>query len=69
MYVCVCNGVSDRDVAQAKAQGCRSVDELAMRTGCGTTCGCCRDFAQQLLDEGGVASTSAPFSLPMAVAA
>jgi len=69
MYVCVCNGVSDRDVAQAKAQGCRSIDDLAMRTGCGTTCGCCRDFAQQLLDDGCGTSAPAPFGLQMAVAA
>lgn len=69
MYVCVCNGVSDRDVAQAKAQGCSSLDDLAMRTGCGTTCGCCRDFAQQLLDEGCAGTAPVPCGLPMAVAA
>ena len=50
MYVCICNGVTERDIRQAAEAGCRSLSELTMRTGCGATCGTCLDTAAQLLD-------------------
>jgi bacterioferritin-associated ferredoxin len=50
MYVCICNGVTDRDIRQAAEAGCRSVAELTMRTGCGATCGSCLDTAAAILD-------------------
>ncbi len=51
VYVCICNGVTERDIRQAAEGGCRSVAELTMRTGCGATCGTCLEFAVGLLDE------------------
>lgn len=51
MYVCLCNGVTDREIREVAAAGCRTLSELTMRTGCGATCGSCLDMAQQLLDE------------------
>ena len=51
MYVCICNGVTDHDIRQAAEGGCRTVAELTMRTGAGSTCGSCVDLATQLLDE------------------
>ena len=51
MYVCLCNGVTDREIREVAAAGCRTLPELAMRTGCGATCGSCLEMAQQLLDE------------------
>ena len=51
MYVCVCNGVTDRQIREAAENGCRSVAELTMRTGAGATCGTCLDLAAELLDE------------------
>ena len=51
MYVCICNGVTDREIRQAVEAGCRSVPELTMRTGAGATCGSCLDIAAQLMDE------------------
>jgi len=50
MYVCICNGVTDRDIRQAAEAGCRSVAELTMRTGAGATCGSCLDMAAELLE-------------------
>ena len=50
MYVCICNGVTDRDIRQAVEAGCRSLPELTMRTGCGATCGSCLDTAAAILD-------------------
>ena len=51
MYVCICNGVTERDIRQAADAGCRSLPELTMRTGCGATCGTCLETAASLLDE------------------
>jgi len=51
MYVCICNGVTDRDIRQAVEAGCRSVPELTRRTGAGATCGSCLDLAAQLMEE------------------
>lgn len=51
MYVCLCNGVTERDIRQTAAAGCRSVAELTMRTGCGAGCGACLPVASQLLDD------------------
>jgi len=51
MYVCLCNGVTDREIREVAAAGCKSLPELTMRTGCGATCGSCLDMAQQILDE------------------
>ncbi|ASR42656.1 (2Fe-2S)-binding protein [Luteimonas sp. S4-F44] len=51
MFVCICNGVTDTQIRQAAAHGCREVSELTMRTGCGATCGSCTDMAASLLDE------------------
>jgi bacterioferritin-associated ferredoxin len=51
VYVCLCNGVTERQIREVAAAGCRTVPELTMRTGCGATCGSCLDMAQALLDE------------------
>lgn len=50
VYVCICNGVTDRQIREAAEAGCRSVSELTMRTGCGSTCGSCLDMAGDLLE-------------------
>lgn len=51
VYVCICNGVTERDIRQVAEAGCRSVPELTMRTGCGASCGSCLDLAARLLDD------------------
>jgi len=51
MYVCLCNGVTDLDIRNAAAAGCRTLGELTMRTGCGATCGCCLSMAEDMLVE------------------
>lgn len=50
MYVCICNGVTDRQILEAAANGCRSVSELTMRTGCGANCGSCLETAASMLE-------------------
>ena len=51
MYVCVCNGVTDRNIREAVEKGCSSVGELTMRTGCGAGCGSCLEMAAGLIDD------------------
>jgi bacterioferritin-associated ferredoxin len=41
MYVCLCNGVTDRDILQAIEAGASSAEEVAHCTGAGTRCGSC----------------------------
>ena len=50
LYVCICNGVTDRQIREAAASGVRSVAELTMRTGCGATCGSCLETATAILE-------------------
>jgi bacterioferritin-associated ferredoxin len=67
MYVCICNGITERTVRQAAADGVRNLSELTRRTGCAGTCGGCADYAEQILrDEH---NRVAAFPLPLFVAA
>lgn len=50
MYVCICNGVTDRQVREAAENGCNSMAELTMRTGCGAACGSCLETATAILE-------------------
>jgi bacterioferritin-associated ferredoxin len=51
MYVCLCNGVTEREIRQTAAGGCRTMAELTMRTGCGAGCGSCVCMATEILEE------------------
>jgi bacterioferritin-associated ferredoxin len=66
MYVCICHGVTDKDIREAAEAGCSSVSELAMRTGLGTGCGTCGELASTLLAE---ARDRQDFPLPVLAAA
>ncbi|MDR1074962.1 MAG: bacterioferritin-associated ferredoxin [Xanthomonadaceae bacterium] len=64
MYVCICNGVTDKHIRTAAGEGCRSVAELTMRTGCGSNCGSCLEYAASMLAE---AHAQREQSLPFAI--
>jgi bacterioferritin-associated ferredoxin len=51
MYVCLCNGVTERAIRQTAAEGCSTMAELTMRTGCGAGCGSCVCMATALLED------------------
>ena len=51
MYVCICHGVTDQDIRNAADAGCGSLAELTMRTGLGSGCGTCGEFAREILDD------------------
>lgn len=50
MYVCVCNAITDRDIARAAREGARNVSDLSAALGVATGCGTCKEMAQGLLD-------------------
>ncbi len=51
MYVCICNGVTDRQIREAADAGCDSVSEMTMRTGAGASCGSCLGLVAEMIDE------------------
>jgi bacterioferritin-associated ferredoxin len=51
MYVCICNGVTDRQIREAAEAGCGSVPEMTMRTGAGANCGACLGLVAELIEE------------------
>lgn len=51
MYVCLCHGITERNIREAAGSGARSLPDLAARTGCGTGCGCCRELAEEILQQ------------------
>ncbi|MEO7252212.1 MAG: (2Fe-2S)-binding protein [Arenimonas sp.] len=62
MYVCLCHGVTEREVRRAAEEGCSDVHELTMRTGCGSVCGSCLPLASEIL-----AQVHAPRLLPLTI--
>lgn len=58
MYVCLCNGVTESTIRKAAQAGIRTLGELATETGCGAGCGCCREVAAALLEDGDARSSA-----------
>jgi bacterioferritin-associated ferredoxin len=53
MYVCLCVGVTERDIKELVREGACSVEDVAACTGAGTRCGTCRSsIAAMVADEG-----------------
>lgn len=51
MYVCLCHGVTDREIRQAADSGVSSVRQLGKELGVGTQCGRCACTAREILRE------------------
>lgn len=49
MYVCVCNAVTDREIAAAKERGVSTLPELSEATGVASCCGACAETAHEIL--------------------
>jgi bacterioferritin-associated ferredoxin len=50
MFICVCNGITDRQVEEAIDAGARSLEDLSATLGVATGCGSCAAFTRQLLN-------------------
>jgi bacterioferritin-associated ferredoxin len=51
MIVCVCNRLTESDVRTAARRGCSSPEKAYACLGCEPQCGCCLDYAQEIIDE------------------
>lgn len=51
MYICICNAVTDKDIAMAVREGARSLEQLEDTLGVATCCGKCRDKAAECLEQ------------------
>jgi len=48
MFVCVCNGVTERQIREAAYEGACSMTELSARLGVGAGCGACAGGCRRL---------------------
>lgn len=60
MYVCLCMGVTDREIRAAISEGASSVEEVAFCTGAGTRCGSCLPTVDGMLTEAAEAEAPCP---------
>lgn len=51
MYVCLCTGVTDREIREAAANGVSSMRQLGKELGVGRQCGRCASMARDILRE------------------
>jgi bacterioferritin-associated ferredoxin len=51
MIICVCQNISERDIAKAVAGGCRSFASLQEKLEVGTCCGSCECAARESLEQ------------------
>lgn len=49
MFVCVCNGITHRQIEEAIDRGASSLEELTAALGVASGCGTCAAFTRQLL--------------------
>ena len=50
MYICVCNGVNDRQLDQALSEGHHCLSSLRQRLGYASSCGRCTDCLRQRIE-------------------
>ena len=55
MYICLCNGLTDRDV-RASCEGECSVSMVYRSLGCAPQCGKCVPFVRQMLRQSGASA-------------
>ena len=51
MYVCICNGITDKQIRRAAKAGAMNIRTLQAELGVATGCGSCREMASQSLSE------------------
>ncbi len=50
MIVCVCNAITEKEVRDAARKGARSPEAAYATYECEPVCGCCLDYAQDIID-------------------
>ena len=51
MIVCVCNRITEKEVREAARSGATCPYKAYDRLGCEPQCGCCLDYAQEIIDD------------------
>jgi bacterioferritin-associated ferredoxin len=51
MYVCLCTGITDRQIRDAITEGASSVEEVMYLTGAATRCGSCLPVVAAMVEE------------------
>ena len=51
MIVCICNRITESEVRLAARGGCKTPEAAYACQGCEVQCGCCLDYAQEVIDE------------------
>lgn len=51
MYVCICNALTDSQIAEARRKGARTVREAYAALGVEINCGQCKCMAQEIINE------------------
>jgi len=51
MYVCLCKGITDRDIAEAVLGGACSFNEVRTQLGVSSQCGKCARLARAIVEE------------------
>jgi bacterioferritin-associated ferredoxin len=51
MIVCVCNRITESEVRKAARCGAATPEAAYACQGCDVQCGCCLDFAQEVIDD------------------
>lgn len=51
MYVCLCAGVTDKEIVGAVVEGCCSLEALQSHLAIGKNCGQCLQMAEQIVEE------------------
>ena len=51
MILCSCNAITESEVREAARSGAASPEAAYARLGCELQCGCCMDYAQEIIGE------------------
>lgn len=51
MLVCICKGVSDKDIKKAIHEGATGFRDVSVQLGVGSCCGQCAPYARELITE------------------
>jgi bacterioferritin-associated ferredoxin len=51
MIVCICNRITEKEVRAAARSGARTPEGAYAQLGCEVQCGCCLDYAHDVIDE------------------
>lgn len=64
MYICICHGITERQIREAVEGGADSLSALSAELGVATCCGTCSVAAQQVIKETPAATTRARVTVP-----